>query len=250
MAFPLAMGWRHLLFANWPVAPDVVESHLPAGLEPDTYDGDAWLSVVPFTNVAVRPARLPARLGAPLPELNLRTYVTPAGADEPGVYFFSLDAQGVLAVLGARVFHSLPYYYASIDIDAPDDGPIRFECRRRHPGDRALTYRASYGPTGPLEPTEAGSLPAFLLERYRLYAQAGDGTLRYTAVDHAPWHYAPATVDVAGSTVFEANGFSRPSGDPVCYYSPGVDVVASPSRRYDADTTDAESSRPDEEVLA
>ncbi|MFT4891473.1 MAG: hypothetical protein ACI9YT_002405 [Halobacteriales archaeon] len=81
---PVEMGWRHVQFANWPVGPAVVAAHLPDWLTVDTCDGDAWLSVVPFTNVAVRPTGLPASLGFALPELNLRTYVI--HDDRPGVY--------------------------------------------------------------------------------------------------------------------------------------------------------------------
>ena len=40
-----------------------MDAHLPEDLDPDTYDGSAWLSVVPFTNVAVRPRWFPERLG-------------------------------------------------------------------------------------------------------------------------------------------------------------------------------------------
>lgn len=48
MVFPLEMGWRHLLFESWPVDPDAMAAHLPGRLEPNEYDGSAWLSVVPF----------------------------------------------------------------------------------------------------------------------------------------------------------------------------------------------------------
>jgi uncharacterized protein YqjF (DUF2071 family) len=106
MVVSLAMDWRELLFASWPADPDAVAAHLPDALAVDTHDGDAWLSVVPFTNGAVRPRGLPAQVGVDLPELNLRTYVTLDGT--PSVYFFSLDAEGVLGVLGARLFHHLP----------------------------------------------------------------------------------------------------------------------------------------------
>ena len=62
----------------------------------------------------------PRRLGLPLPELNLRTYVSHDG--HSGVYFFSLDAQGILGVVGARLFHHLPYYYARCSLN---DSSIR-----------------------------------------------------------------------------------------------------------------------------
>jgi uncharacterized protein YqjF (DUF2071 family) len=228
MVVPLEMGWRHLLFENWPVDPAVVDAHLPAGLEPDVFDGSAWLSVVPFTNVAVRPRGVPESLGVRLPELNLRTYVTRDGV--PSVYFFSLDAQGVASVLGARVFQHLPYYYARISLSA-GDGRVRFSSRRRHPGARAARYEATYRPTGESISAPEDPLGAFLVERYRLYTQASDGSLRYTDVDHDAWTLYPADADVGTNTLFSANGFARPDADPVYYYSPGLDVMASRSKR-------------------
>mgnify|MGYP000338354042 CR=1 FL=1 len=227
MAVPLHMGWRHVLFANWPVSPALVAAHLPDCLEVDTFDGDAWLSVVPFTNVDVRPTWWPAGWGLPLPELNLRTYVTHDGID--GVYFFSLDAQGIVGVLGARLFHHLPYYYARISLSWTD-GRVQFSSRRKHPGARPAHYEATYWPTG--EPFSAPEDPLgeFLVERYRFYTEAPDGTLRYTDVSHDPWTLYPATADVETDTLCSADGFDRPERDPVYFYSPGLDVVAEPSR--------------------
>ncbi|WP_435320537.1 YqjF family protein [Haloarchaeobius sp. TZWSO28] len=230
MVVPLAMGWRHLLFENYPVDPAVLDAHLPDALDVDTFDGDGWLSVVPFTNVDVRPKGLPARLGFDLPELNLRTYVTCDG--EPGVYFFSLDAQGVLGVLGARVFQHLPYFYARIRL-AGEDGKVRFDSRRLHPGDRPAHYTATYGPSGePFQSTE-DPLARFLVERYRLYTQGRDESVRYANVDHEPWTLYPAEATVDRDTLFAASGFEHPDTEPVLYYSPGVDVTATRSKRWE-----------------
>ncbi|WP_049927608.1 YqjF family protein [Halopiger goleimassiliensis] len=230
MVLPLEMGWRHLLFQNWPVDDGVLEPHLPAQLTVDTHDGTGWLSVIPFTNVDVRPCGLPRRLGVPLPEINVRTYVTHDG--EPAVYFFSLDAQGIASVLGARLFHHLPYYYARISLERTADG-IRFESRRRQPGDRPGAYEATYRATGePFTATE-DPLARFLVERYRFYTEALDGSLRYTDVDHESWTLYPATATVERNTLLAANGFAVPDSDPVCYYSPGLDVVAATSQRCD-----------------
>jgi hypothetical protein len=231
MPVPLAMEWRDLLFANYPVDPAVVDAHLPDALTVDTFDGDAWLSVVPFVNADVRPRRLPAGTGIDLPELNLRTYVTHRG--EAGVYFFSLDAEGVLSVLGARLFHHLPYYYARMEIRRTGDGAVEFESRRLHPGDRPVRYVATYRPTGPAFESHDDPRAAFLTERYRFYTQAPDGSLRYADVDHEPWTLAPATVVVETETLFEANGFDRPEREPICYYGPRVEVHASASKRGD-----------------
>ncbi|WP_459194226.1 YqjF family protein [Halosimplex sp. J119] len=249
---PVDMGWRHVLFANWPVDPDLVQAHLPESLTVDTYDGQAWLSVVPFTNVAVRPHGFPEWTGFRLPELNLRTYVSheserrraeeSAGAadvtgpadDGPaadrGVYFFNLDADGVLGVAGARVFHHLPYYFASMTMR--DDGSrIAFESERWHPGARPCDFDARYGPVGDRYRAEQGTLDEFLTERYRYYTQTPGGEGRYAQISHDPWPLYEASVDIATNQVFETNGFATPESDPVFRYSPGVDVTASGSRR-------------------
>jgi uncharacterized protein YqjF (DUF2071 family) len=228
----VAFDWDRLLFEHHPVDPAVVEPHLPEGLEVDTYDGDAYLSVVPFVNAAVRPAALPKRAGLTLPELNLRTYVT--HGDDAGVYFFSLDAEGVLGVAGARLFHHLPYYYARIHLDVVgpvEDVPgdrVRFRSRRRHPGARPAVYEAAYEPTGPVERAEPGSLAAFLTERYRYYAAGPDG-LRYAQVSHERWPLQDATATVVENTLFDANGFDHPGGDPVRQYAHHLEVTATPS---------------------
>ena len=231
MPLPIAFGWRHLLFANWPVEADRLDAHLPDALSVDTYDGTGWLSVIPLTNVHVRPRGLPKAVGVALPELNLRTYVTCGG--EPGVYFFSLDAQGVASVLGARLLHHLPYYYARID-HGVDGGRVRFESRRRHPGARPAGYAVEYGPTGDPFEADPGSLAEFLTERRRLYTQGTDGAVRHTDVEHDRWTLYPATASAGENTLFTADGFDHPGGEPVCYYSPGVDVVTGPSRRWSA----------------
>jgi uncharacterized protein YqjF (DUF2071 family) len=223
----LHMGWRHVLFANWPVDSDLIDAHLPSGLTVDTYDGDAWLSVVPFTNVDVRPTWVPDGWGVPLPELNLRTYVTRDG--HAGVYFFSLDAQGILGVIGARLFHHLPYYYARCSLTEAD-GVIRFRSRRLHPGSRPVRFEATYSASGTQLDVQPGSLEEFLTARYRYYTETQDGALRYAAIDHEPWPVYEADPLIETNTLFEANGFAHPETDPVHYYSPGVTTIASSNR--------------------
>lgn len=228
MGLSLEMGWRHLLFENWPVKTGVMDAHLPDRLEADEYDGSAWLSIVPFTNVAVRPRGAPEPLGFRLPELNVRTYVTLDGVSS--IYFFSLDAQGIVSVLGARLCHHLPYYYARISLESTD-GRVAFSSRRRHPGARPARYDATYRPTS--DPFEAPTDPfgAFLVERYRFYPDAQDGSIRYTEVAHDPWTLYPAAAEVETNTLLSAHGFATPDANPTYYYSPGLDVVASRSQR-------------------
>ncbi|MFA1611132.1 YqjF family protein [Halobellus rubicundus] len=227
----LQMRWRDALFAHWPVDPAVVSARLPEGLRVATYDGDAWLGVVGFVMADIRPCGAP--LGLSFPELNLRTYVTRPGSDDHGVYFFSLDADDRLGVSVARRFFELPYYRAELRVDRTegDDGPeLTLRHRRTHPDVPPARFVGTYRPVGPESVPEAGSLEAFLTENYRFYT-AGGGRLYYGDIDHPPWPLAPAEAEIESNTLFAANGFEAPEGEPLVHYSPGTEVTAGPLRR-------------------
>ena len=229
------MGLRDLLNARWPVDPGRLDRHLPDGLAPDTYDGRAWLSVVPFLNVDVRPLGVPRSLGFRFPEVNLRTYVvrddTPDGVeDDPGVYFFNLDIDGGGIVWAARLFSRLPYYHANMRCQRDDDGRVHFRSRRMHPGAPPLDFEATYWPVGDERPREPGSLSWFLAERYRYYTPYR-GSLRYADIEHPSWPLYDAEWEVSENDLFAANGFADPEGDPVLLFSPGVDSYATRNRR-------------------
>jgi len=228
MVVSLFMGWRHICFANWSIDPGLVEPHLPERLTLDTWDGQAWLSVVPFTNVDVRPRFFPSGTGSSTPRTqpsNLR-YVR----WETRVYFFSLDADGIVGVVGARLFHHLPYYYANISL-TEENGRIRFTSRRRHLGARPVAFEATYGPSGGRIDAKSGTLAHFLTERYRYYTEASDRSVRYADIQHESWPLYDADVEIVENTLFEANGFTTPDSDPVHLYSPGVETIASKSKR-------------------
>ena len=113
----MTQRWNDLLFAHWPVPAAQIARLLPEGLAVDTFDGSAWVGVVPFWMDRVQLRGLPLVPGANrFPELNLRTYVREANTNVAGVYFFSLDAANPAAVAVARIFFHLPYYWAKMSI--------------------------------------------------------------------------------------------------------------------------------------
>ena len=68
------MRWVDLLFAHWPVPVEALRPLVPAALEIDTFEGQAWLGIVPFRMEDVAPRFLPAPPGpGAFPELNVRT---------------------------------------------------------------------------------------------------------------------------------------------------------------------------------
>lgn len=217
----LRMRWADVLFAHWPVAPDVVAQQLPAGLSVDSYDGEAYLGVVGFEMESIRPRGVP--VGRSFPELNLRTYVD--GPSGPGVYFFSLDADDRLGVTVARRLFRLSYYRASMSVESGREG-VRFSSRRTHRGAPSAAFDATYHRGDDAEQSEHGSLEAFLTERYRFYAHSDRGRLFVGEIEHDPWELAEGTLDIERNELFTANGFESPAGDPHVRYSPGVDVTA------------------------
>src|SRR6478672_3750252 len=152
--------WFHLLFLHWPVSPDMVQGTLPKGLQVDTFDGSAWVGIVPFFMRGVRPAGFMSVPGiSNFLELNLRTYVRDLSG-RPGIWFYSLDANQALAVCIARACFSLPYEFVEINATVCD-GEIDYRSRR-FGSKSSLRYR--YRPTEKLGEAKLGTLEFFLIE--------------------------------------------------------------------------------------
>jgi uncharacterized protein len=221
----LRMEWRNLLFASWPMEPRVVADRLPEGLIVDVHEHQAWISVVAFQNVGIRPRGVPKPLGVTLPEVNVRTYVTHAKG--PGIFFFSLDAPGPLSVTGGRLAFQLPYFLARARFKE-EAGRFRIESERMHPGAPSAVLAATYRPGGPERGTTPGSLDRFLLDRYRLYTRGPLGGLHRVEVEHEPWTYTDVEGTISANTMLEAAGFETPQAPPVLHFAPGREVLASP----------------------
>jgi uncharacterized protein YqjF (DUF2071 family) len=215
--------WRHLGFLHWPVDADAVRALLPPGLDVDTFDGVAYVGVVPFTVPRGRMPGVGVPITPPFHELNVRTYVHRDGRD-PGIWFFSLDAASRLAVAGARCAYRLPYFHAAMKMTVTSAGGatvIDYASRRRRGN---ATFRARYRPQGRVAPATLGSLEFFLLERYLLFAWNGRA-LRTARVAHVPYPAQPAVATDVVETVVAAAGLSAPAGPPpLVHYARELDV--------------------------
>jgi uncharacterized protein YqjF (DUF2071 family) len=219
----MRQSWHDLLFAHWPVRAEDLRSKVLGPFEIDTYDGAAWVGVIPFhmTNVTAR--GLPALPGvSAFPELNVRTYVK--RADKPGVYFFSLDAGSSLAVGAARALFNLPYFTASMELSSDDSG-VRYESRRSRRLDRLGEFEASYRPIGaPVQPA-IGTIEYFLTERYCLYNTDRRGRPYKLEIHHPPWQLQAAVAEFKRNTMAEAAGIALPDRAPLLHLSKRQDMV-------------------------
>ncbi len=105
--------WERLTFLHWPFEPADVQRLLPAGLAVDTFDGRAWVGLVPFFMHVASAGGQQAPWASRFCETNVRTYVRDA-AGRPGIWFFSLDAARLGAVAVARATYGLPYYWSAM----------------------------------------------------------------------------------------------------------------------------------------
>jgi hypothetical protein len=224
----MAQRWHDLLFAHWPLPPARLQPAIPPGLALDTYDGDAWLGVIPFHMTGIRLRGLPPLPGlSAFPELNVRTYVTAAG--KPGVLFFSLDAASRLAVEVARRWYHLPYFHAAIAV-SPDGDGVRYRSRRRDRRRAPAELRGRYRPTGPVAPAVPGSLEHFLTERYCLYTPGPRGAIMRGEIHHAPWPLQPAEAALERNTMTAGLGVALPGGPTHLRFARRLEVALWPLR--------------------
>jgi uncharacterized protein YqjF (DUF2071 family) len=227
---PWLMGqtWYDLLFAHWPLVPESIRSLIPTPLELDEREGRAWLGVTPF-----RVAGLRGRGTPPLPwlsrfpELNVRTYVHYGGC--AGIYFFSLDAARVAAVLAARRGYRLPYFHADMSAQ-PGAQRVNYRSVRIDSSGPPAEFRASYGPIGPPLPIRDRSLERWLSERYCLYVVDDRGRPLRADIHHLPWPLQPAAATIDVNTMAAPLGIEL-RGDPVLHYSARQDVLIWPLAR-------------------
>lgn len=211
---------------------------LPPGLEADTFDGTAWVGVVPFRMEDVHWRGLPRIPGThSFAESNVRTYVRDPVSGERGVYFFSLDASNPLAVVAARLSYGLPYYFAKMSVRRDGDGPdspLQYRSRRlfcRQPAVLHARYRG-FGLDRALPKSQPGSVEHFLTERYALFTSSRRGVAR-ADVHHLPWSLEPAEAEFEALTVIAAHSIDLPLTMPLLHFSRLLDVFAWSPRRVE-----------------
>jgi len=207
--------WADLTYLHWPLAPDQVAERIPEPLEPDLFDGSAWVGLVPFQMEGIGLSVGPSvpYFGS-FPETNVRTYVV--GPNGPGVWFDSLDAGRLAAVGAARVAFGLPYMWSAMSIER-GNGWYRYRTKRRWGGPDAtsdVTVRLG-------TPVPSTDLDVFLTARWRLYSQWRFRVV-HAPVEHPPWDLRRAEAQV-GDTLVTAAGYEI-SGEPHVRFARGVPV--------------------------
>lgn len=222
----MVQSWRHLTFLHWRYPAGEIQDLLPPGVTVETHDGTAWVGLVPFLMAGVRaPGLPPLPWLSRFPETNVRTYVR--GPDgRSGIWFFSLDAARLPAVLAGRVGYGLPYCWSDMGVDLYRDGGgprLVYRCRRRWPSPAGARCDATIRAGEPLTDADLGPLDHFLTARFRLYSVLA-GRLVAANAAHKPWPLRRAQVEHLDQDVVQAAGLRTPDHDPLVHASPGVTV--------------------------
>jgi uncharacterized protein YqjF (DUF2071 family) len=217
--------WGTLTFLHWRYPVEQVQALLPDGLTVQPYDGSAWVGLVPF-RIEVRPPHLPAvPWTSRFPETNVRTYVTDS-TGRPGIWFLSLDAARLGAVVAARSTYGLPYFWGAMQVDGQIGSvgdEVTYTSFRRWPGPRAAHSRIRVRVGEAFAPEELGELDHFLTARWTLFSAPAYG-LTYANAHHRPWPLRRAQLLELDESLVRAGGLPPPTGTPLLHCSPGVQV--------------------------
>lgn len=218
--------WEELLFLHWEISKQFLDEILPRGLEADTFQGKAYVGLVPFRMKGVRPIFLP-----PLPwvsyfsELNVRTYVKTQG--KPGVYFFSLDAENRIVVEVARKFFYLPYLNAKMRFKRKGIKKD-FHCTRIDPRANPGEFHATYFPSSKIYQSKQNTLENWLTERYCLYSMDSERRIYRGEVHHLPWSLQKAEFDISHNTILKNHNIPVLEREPLAHYSESLKVILFP----------------------
>jgi hypothetical protein len=214
--------WNNLLFAHWPVPASSLAPLLPEGLLVDTFQGSAWLGIMPFWMDRVKVRGLPPIPGArSFPDLSLRTYVREERTGTQGVVCLSLDASNLLAVAAGRALYRLPYHWAEMHLEQRTEREFSFHSRRRFAG-RPVVFKVCYrglGPSRKLAESRPGTLEHFLIERYCLFSANLDGQPIRANLHHSSWPLEEAEAEIEQNDLAEVLGLRLPNQKPVLHYS-------------------------------
>ena len=216
----LLQRWRRVVFLHWPVPADRIDAMLPQGLNVDTWEGDAWLTLTPFHVDGSRPALVP-----PIPgvsnfiESNVRTYVIgPDGRD--GLWFFTLETNSLPTTIGANITLGVPYRWAAA-AEHSTGGRTTYRTRRRL-ADPAPEQSVTID-TRARRSLADTQLTAWLTGRWRAWTTIGR-RLAVVPVEHEPWPIRAGELVEQHGTLLASLGLPAIPVAPIVQWSPGVEA--------------------------
>jgi uncharacterized protein YqjF (DUF2071 family) len=188
----LTAEWKNLILLTYSVEPNLLEAHLPLGLELDIYKGKAFVSFVAFEFRRTRVKGIPIPFHINFPELNLRYYVRqrrPDGSYRRGVVFIrEFVPKRMIALVANRVYNE-PYRATPMWTDSHvEEGRLIIQHRMKYGGqEHSWRFVAKNAPFTPPE----NSTEHFFKEHEWGFGTNHRGQLMHYQVEHPVWRIFP-----------------------------------------------------------
>jgi len=204
--------WHTTVFFHWEIPLYFIEEYIPDGLEIDTFNNMAWISLVSFEVKNMRLRNLPAfPYISNFQEINLRTYVKKDGIQ--GIYLFSIETNKLIQVLLSKVFIGLPYQKSEI---------IRSGNHLQSKNDE-LNHQLDMVMRQNIPLKNKTILDTWLTERHALYEMINDELYRFD-IHHKEWNLRG--LDILIKEVFyQAGNYTANTYPDIIHYADKLEVI-------------------------
>ena len=228
----MSQRWNDLLFAHWPVPAAAIAHFLPEGLQPDIFQGTAWIGLLPLWMDRFNFRGVPSIPGASsFPELHLRTYVHDQHTGTPGIYNLAVDIGSLVASAAVRFIYRTPCNWAEMRLTQRTEREFSFYSRRLFVS-RPVIFSARYrglGPTRRLAEIKSGTLEYFFTERYCLFRKNHAGAAVRSNIHAVASPLEDAEAEIDRNDLPAALGIQVGDKEPVLHYSRRLAVYIWPS---------------------
>ena len=227
----VTQSWSEAVFLHWRISASEASRFLPPLVEPDVFLGSTWVGLIGFRLHGTRlGGAVPVPWLGAFTEINVRLYTR--GADgSRGVFFVSLDASRLPAVLAARSA-GIPYVWSRCrPLHRPGHrgtettGSFGYDVERfRRQGHSTFAVRPDFGRQA------ADQLSLQLTARFGAHARLAGRTV-FVPNSHRPWPLHPAQLISLDDRLLAAAGFPVSGSPDSVLFSPGVRTVFGVPRR-------------------
>ena len=188
---PLTAEWRHLLFLNYEISPELVIPYLPAHTELDLWHDQLYCSVVGLMFLDTAVFGIPDPLHQKYEQVNLRFYVRRRVDNgwNHGVVFIKEIVPASLVTVAARVLFNERYVTMDTTHRLEEDaGELRegswveYGWRKKEEWNRVSARVASE-----IRMPEEDSRELFAMHRLFNYSKRLDGSTTETKLEHPVW---------------------------------------------------------------
>lgn len=211
--------WNKAFFLHWEVAPELLIPLLPKSVTLDTFNGNAWISLVAFDMNHIGMRSLP-RLPhiSDFHEINIRTYIKCKG--KPSVYFLSMEGSKRSSCAILKAISKFPYEYSKMKRT-----DFSYESQNATANNSfKLIYRLKS------ELVKKDETDVWLTERYAVFQEHKNKLIEYD-VHHVEWTLQPILIKELKLDYPKLNHLINNQPDRT-HYSEGVKVLTWDKRKH------------------